>query len=484
MYAKRYAGPNEDVLEAQARVCTGPHQTRPMGAKATDTIQPDAILNAILQSVKGGLLPEQAVSEAQMGAFFAAMTIRKQFPAETRWNACEIQAFERFRAQLETELPEEILFIMNPDRGYTPLTLEEEIVTRALEKILRGKHLSYSETRAMGEAILSENVKPALKAAALIGQRMNRETYDEVRGYLDAFLGPEQVRHVSVDSLTHFGEPFDGATRYFRPTLFVAAVRAALGEASVLHGVDEMPPKSGVTEEGILRVLGARTDLSLDKSKVLIEDKNVRFAYVSQREYSPAAYGIRELRVHIKKRPPWAATEKAQQLFKSPNANYFVIGYYHPGYEEPLLNLAWERGFQAAIAVRGEEGTSHYTLRLGKPSTEDFMAVNYSQGFRRIGGRREDFRLDVNPQTFGFNYERNPRIDSTSPEAFAEAGLAALSGERGHVYDRIVLNTAMTDYLLGICPNVEEALQRTRHAIDSGCALTHLRAYIEASKLV
>lgn len=484
MYAKRYAGPNEDVLEAQARVCTGPHQTRPMGSKSTDTIQPDAILNAILQSVKGGLLPEQAVSEAQMGAFFAAMTIRKHFPAETRWNACEIEAFERFRAQLETVLPEEIQFIMNPDRGYAPRTPEEEIVTRALEKILRGKHLSYGETRAMGEAILSENVKPALKAAALIGQRMNRETYDEVRGYLDAFLGPEQVRHVSVDSLTHFGEPFDGATRYFRPTLFVAAVRAALGEASVLHGVDEMPPKSGVTEEGILRVLGARTDLSLDKSKVLIEDQNVRFAYVSQREYSPAAYGIRELRVHIKKRPPWAATEKAQQLFKSPNANYFVIGYYHPGYEEPLLNLAWERGVQAAIAVRGEEGTSHYTLRLGKPSTEDFMAVNYSQGFRRIGGQREDFSLDVNPQTFGFNYERNPRIDSTSPETFAEAGLAALSGERGHVYDRIVLNTAMTDYLLGICPNVEEALQRTRHAIDSGCALTHLRAYIEASKLV
>ena len=484
MYPKQYSGPNEEMLEAQARVCTGPHQTRPLGAKPTDTIQPDAILNAVLKSVRGGLPPDQAVSEAQMGAFFAAMTIRKYFPAETQWNAREIEAFERFRIQLETELPEEILFIMNPDRRYTPLTIEEEIVVRASEKILRGKHLSYSETRAMGEAVLSDNVKPALKAAALIGQRMNRETYDEVCGYLDAFLGPEEVQQVSVDSLTHFGEPFDGATRYFRPTLFVAAVRASLGDASVLHGVDEMPPKSGVTEEGILRVLGARTDLSLDRAKALIEDKTVRFAYVSQREYSPAAYGIRELRVHIKKRPPWAATEKAQQLFKSLSANYFVIGYYHPGYEEPLLNLAWERGFQAALAVRGEEGTSHYALRLGKPSTEDFMAVNYSQGFRKIGGQREDFTLDVNPQTFGFNYERNPRMDSVSPETFAEAGLAALSGEKGHVYDRIVLNAAMTDYLLGICPNAEQALQRTKRAINSGRALAHIRAYIEKSKLV
>jgi anthranilate phosphoribosyltransferase len=484
MYPKRYSGPNRDVLEAQARVCTGPHQTRPLGAKSADTIQPDAIFQTVLKSVRGELPPEHAASEAQMGAFFAAMTIRKYFPAETRWNAREIEAFERFRPELETELPEEMLFIMNPDCGYTPLTIEEEIVARASEKILRGKHLSYSETRAMGEAILSDNVKPALKAAALIGQRMNRETYDEVRGYLDAFLGPEQVRQVSVDSLTHFGEPFDGATRNFRPTLFIAAVRAALGEASVLHGVDDMPPKSGVTEEGMLRVLGAKTDLTLDRAGALIEDKNVGFAYVSQREYSPAAYNIRELRVHIKKRPPWAATEKAQQVFKAPGANYLVIGYYHPGYEEPLLNLAWDRGFQAALAVRGEEGTSHCTLRLGKPSTEDYMAVNYSQGFRNTNGMREDFTLDVDPQTFGFDYERNPRMDSVSPETFAEAGLAALSGEKGHVYDRIVLNTAITDFLLGICPNADEALQRTKHAITSGLALAHLRAYIEKSKLV
>ena len=57
---------------------------------------------------------------------------------------------------------------------------------------------------------------------------------------------------IDVDSLTHFGQPYDGATRYFRPTLFVAAVRAALGEPSLLHSVDVMPPKNGVTEEAIL----------------------------------------------------------------------------------------------------------------------------------------------------------------------------------------------------------------------------------------
>ena len=483
MYTKQYPGPNADVEEALARVCTGPHQTRPLGAKPDDPIRPSVILETILRSVKGELPEDQAVSEAQMGAFFAAMTIRKGFPKKTQWSEAEIAAFDKYRPDLERLMPPAVRFIMQPELGYTDANPDEPVVVKALEKILRGGHLSYDETRQMGKAILNGKVNGALKGAALIGQRMNLESYDEVRGYLDATFSPEGVRDVSVESLTHFGQPFDGATRYFRPTLFVAAVRAALGEPTVLHGVDEMPPKSGITEEKVLHVLGARTDRSLDQAASLIEDPAVGFAYVSQREYSPGAYNVRELRVHIKKRPPWAATEKAQQLFTAAGANYMVIGYYHPGYETPLLQLIWERGFHAGLVVKGEEGTSHYALRLGSPSTEERQAINYSQGFRRVDGRREDFSLDIDPSEFGFDYEKNPRIETITPETFASAGMEALSGGEGQIYDRLVLNTALIDYLLGICSDPHEAIERTKEAIDSGRALAHLKAYITKSHL-
>jgi hypothetical protein len=53
--------------------------------------------------------------------------------------------------------------------------------------------------------------------------------------------GPPPV--ADVDSLTHYGEPYDGNTRFFRSTLFVAAVRACYGETCLLHGVEWMPPK-------------------------------------------------------------------------------------------------------------------------------------------------------------------------------------------------------------------------------------------------
>jgi len=53
--------------------------------------------------------------------------------------------------------------------------------------------------------------------------------------------GPPPV--ADVKSLTHYGEPYDGNTRFFRSTLFVAAVRACYGESCLLHGVEWMPPK-------------------------------------------------------------------------------------------------------------------------------------------------------------------------------------------------------------------------------------------------
>ncbi len=485
-----YPGPNPELLEAQARVCTGPHQTRPLGNP--DGPQPASVLKIILKSLSGELPREETASAAQMGAFFSAMTLRNYFPEATQWSPQEREAFRHHQSALEEKLPAEIRYLMTPGRGYVPANATEAIVVAALEKILRAKHLDYAETRRMCTALLSDAVKPALKAAALIGQRMNRETYEEVRGYLDAFFAPEDVRPIAVNSLTHFGQPYDGATRYFRPTLFVAAVRAALGEPSVLHSVDAMPPKNGVTEEAILNALGANTTLSLEQTAERIADKMVGFGYISQREYSPGAYALRELRVHIKKRPPWAATEKAQQFFSAAGedtrrtgtratANYMVLGYYHIGYEKPLLQLAWERGFDGAVAVKGEEGTSHYALRLGKPSTVDRMAINYSQGFRCLNGHREDFAVDINPSDYGFDYARSPRPESVSAQAFADAGIAALSGQKGHLYDRIVLNAAMVDYLLGICPEPHRAVKRAQTVIDNGSALKHLRAYVDAS---
>ena len=74
-----------------------------------------------------------------------------------------------------------------------------------------------------------------------------------------------------------------------------------------------------------------------------------------------------------------------------------------------------------------------------------------------------------------------PRPESVSADAFAEAGIAALSGEKGHIYDRILLNSAIVDYLLGICPDPHDAIKRVQSVMDDGSALRHLNNYVTRS---
>ena len=476
--ADPYPGPNEEVIEAQARVCTGPHQSRPLGKKEGDP-DPGRILELIFASLKGALPRVEEVSPAQMGAFFAAMSIRRTFGAQTGWSAAEVEAFDRY-GDAFSKMPDDLRFLLGMAPDFAGAG--EARMVAALRPVLQGGHLCYEEVRGALGAMLAGEVRPSLMAAFLIGQRMNIEDEEEIRAHLDAVLPSEQVSALQVEALTHFGQPFDGAARFFRPTLFVAAVRAALGRATVLHGVAEMPPKRGVTEEGVLAALGARVDLSLATAARCIEDPDVGFAYVSQREYAPRAYALRHLRAHIAKRPPWATTEKAQQLFAGATWNGMIAGFYHVGYEDKLLGLMQERGLDAGLVIKGEEGSSHYGLRLGKPSDARRKAINYVQGFRRVGGALTTVACDVDPEEYGFYYEQSPRPAEVSARAFAALGVAALKGEQGPVYDRIVINTGLADYYLGLSASAEEGLAEAREAVDSGRALAHLERYVSRSR--
>ena len=476
--ADPYPGPNEEVIEAQARVCTGPHQSRPLGKKEGDP-DPGRILELIFASLKGALPRVEEVSPAQMGAFFAAMSIRRTFGAQTGWSAAEVEAFDRY-GDAFSKMPDDLRFLLGMAPDFAGAG--EARMVAALRPVLQGGHLCYEEVRGALGAMLEGEVRPSLMAAFLIGQRMNIEDEEEIRAHLDAVLPSEEVSALQVEALTHFGQPFDGAARFFRPTLFVAAVRAALGRATVLHGVAEMPPKRGVTEEGVLAALGARVDLSLATAARCIEDPAVGFAYVSQREYAPRAYALRYLRAHIAKRPPWATTEKAQQLFAGATWNGMIAGFYHVGYEDKLLGLMQARGLDAGLVIKGEEGSSHYGLRLGKPSDARRKAINYVQGFRRVGGALTTVACDVDPEEYGFYYEQSPRPAEVSARAFAAMGLAALKGEQGPVYDRIVLNVGLTDYYLGLSASAEEGLAEAREAVDSGRALAHLERYVSRSR--
>jgi anthranilate phosphoribosyltransferase len=470
--------PNPEILAAQARVCTGPHQSRPLGLKDGDP-DPDYILLLILDAARGKTDP--AVSSAQMGAFFAAMTLRRTFGAKTGWSPAETAAMQKHGPALAALLPPAVRFLLDPEAEPALSGVDAQTVPY-LRRILKGEHLSAAETRALLELVLRQPVDESLSAAVLIGQRMNIETLAEAEGYCDAVLATDDIVEVDADSLTHFGQPFDGAGRYIRPTLWVAAVRAVLGRPTVLHGVDTLAPKNGVSEQQILERLGASTDLDLQNAAALLADPVVGMAYVSQRQYAPGLYRLRQLRAHIAKRPVWATTEKTQRLFSCTGRNCMVVGFYHRGYEEKMLHLMRRYDLDAGLAIKGEEGSSHYALRLGKASDTERRAINYTRGFCRVDGGIQEIEVDVQPKDFGLDYAHSPRPEQISLAACAQAGMEALGGIKGPLYDRIALSVGVVDYYLGFEMDAAVAVGRARQVLDSGAALARLETYIKASR--
>ncbi|XP_038703613.1 anthranilate phosphoribosyltransferase isoform X1 [Tripterygium wilfordii] len=502
--------PNQTVLEAHARVCTGPTQTKPLTEE-----QAFKVLDTILRSVGGNLKDEEEVSRAQLGAFFAAMTIRaNSFPEVTQWSQGERRAMNIFWPLLVRVLPHDLIFIADPEGSimgagssigpqYVGSGTNEMRLVGALREVLAGGHLGYEEVQGVLRDVLpldvengKSRVSESLLSAFLIGQRMNRETDRELKAYCLAFdneLGPPPV--ADVRSLTHYGEPYDGNTRYFRSTLFVAAVRSCYNESCLLHGVEWMPPKGGVTEEQMLKYMGANTSLSPIQAKELLEaDEEVGFAYVSQRISQPSLYSLIGLREHIKKRPPLATTEKVQQFVRASGRESIVAGFYHEGFEEPLLMLMKRRGVHSGLVVKGEEGALSMTTRLRSVNASRGLPVNYCSGFRSSsvssaieldGVSRQTFSVEINAGDYGFEPTDTPRTDRSVLKNI-ELGLAALSGQKGPAYDRIVLNAGMVDHLLG-CDGAQDAvvaLERAREAIDSGKALKRLLNYIKVSHKV
>ncbi|XP_019093877.1 PREDICTED: uncharacterized protein LOC104750896 isoform X3 [Camelina sativa] len=390
--------PNPTVLDAQARVCTGPTQTRPLSEE-----QAFKVFDTILRSARGELKDEEPVSKAQLGAFFAGMTIRANaFPEETQWSEGEKRAMDVFWPLLVRALPPDVLFIADPEGSllgtgnsvgptFVGNETREMRLVGALREILAGGHLGYEEVKGVlrdvlpleRDGSLNSGVSESLLSAFLIGQRMNRETDRELKAYCLAFDDEHGAPPVAdVKSLTHYGEPYDGNTRFFRNTLFVATVRSCYGESSLLHGVEWMPPKAGITEEQMLKFMGANTSLSVQQAKELIEDEKAGFAYLSLREARPSLYSLIEMREHIKKRPPLATTEKVQQFVRATGKESIVAGFYHEGYEEPLLMLMRRRGVHAGLVVKGEEGALSMTTRVRAASASKGFPVNYCSGFR------------------------------------------------------------------------------------------------------
>lgn len=335
------------------------------------------------------------------------------------------------------------------------------------------KDISAIEARDAMRAILNNQADPVQAGIFFIALRMKRETADENIGVLDAIIEVTESAMAATDEVAILADPYDGYNRSLTAAPFLPAILAACGLPTVTTGVEDMGPKHGATHKKILRAAGANVDLSPRDAAARMSAAG--WAYCDQSRFAPKLYDLTNLRTTIVKRPVLTTVEVLLAPVKGAKKTHFITGYVHKPYPPVYAMLARHAGFDDSLIIRGTEGGVIPSLRQdsrmfivhnkGEEQLVEFKPqdVGIEQDVRAplIPGMGEASELEEHQTEFDAN-----RVSQQA----AEAGLAALSGQKGATYDSLILGAAIMLFGLRKAASLAGAADMARKAIDSGAA--------------
>ncbi len=366
-------------------------------------------------------------------------------------------------------------------------TSNATILRECIQKVATGpeysKDLSFDEAYQAMQSILQGNAEAVQIAIFFIALRMKRETDEENRGILQAIIDNAAVTTCAVDEVIDIADAYDGHLRGLPCVAFIPAVLAACGIAACSHGVHSVGPKFGITSHRILKYLDIAVDLSPNEAAERINNPDIAWSYVDQKQYCPALYDLLTLRQTMVKRQVLTTVEVLIGPLRGKQHTHLMTGYVHKAYPPIYDTLAKQAGFSSLILVRGVEGGVI-------PSLQQDAKVYYStpqiaQDAQIFNPKDVDIQQTSRAVPLPKPLPPTPiQEDITLPfdinavaNIAAETGLDALKGKKGAAYDALVYSSAIALYTLKKSDSMLLAAEQVRKVLDSGKAFTYFNAH-------
>lgn len=354
-----------------------------------------------------------------------------------------------------------------------------------IARVATGPHLSkdisFEEARAGMRGVLSGHISSVQAAIFLIALRMKRETMEENAGILQGIIDVIQPITADVDELLDIADPYDGWNRGLPVSAFLPAVMAACGMPSLSHGLETVGPKYGATHHQVLRAAGKKIDMTSEQAAKQLANPDIGWAYLDQSVFCPILHELIDFRTEIIKRTVITTVEVLVGPIRARQATHAMTGYVHKAYPPLYADLARQAGFETAMIIKGVEGSVMPSL------TQPAKLFHYYD-------RGDEQEVILDPSLLGIEQEErcvplpegvektkgggasNAEDVAVIVEHAAEAGLAALRGEKGPAYDSLVYGGAVAWQHLKQLPSIAEAADHVKACIDSGAALARFEA--------
>ncbi len=360
---------------------------------------------------------------------------------------------------------------------------------RLVHKLIQRHDLSTTEAESAMTFFWEPSVPEWIKGAFLQGARIKRETPTEDAVFLDSLWN--KATHISVDMpyLIDLCDSYDGTNRSYHLTPFVAAVLAAMGIPTILHGVESVGPKYGITSSQLLHHAGKANTLPLAQATTNLLNPKIGWCYLDQSQVFPELFALRQLRHDMVKRPFLATFDKLLQPIHNRTGNIVITGYVHAHYREEVVRvLSWHHQNRMVFNLRTIEGSTNC---WGKKSTP-FVGYRNTATTPPLGMDRSerpawetplsDFLQqdgkalvegELVPEHFGISGEDHQIDKGIQADHIAHAALSALQGETGLVQELLIYHAAAFAWLADIFPHESEAGRIARNVVESGKAWEH-----------
>jgi anthranilate phosphoribosyltransferase len=326
--------------------------------------------------------------------------------------------------------------------------MPNEIVTRAIDAVASGDHLTADHATAVLDEIMEGRSSEVQTAAFLIALRSKGETVAELVGLARTMrrLAAEvdAGREDLVDTAGTGGGPST-----FNISTAAALVAAGAGCAVAKHGNRSNTSRSGSAD--LLEALGVRIDLDPEGVARCIDE--IGFGFMFAPRHHAAMKHVVPVRKELAVRTIF---NFLGPLTNPAGARRQLLGVSDRRYQETIAEALVGLGCERALVVCAADGLDEISI-AGETRIVEVAG----------GGTREWF---AEPGELGVEAGSLDDIAGGSPEENAALVRRVITGEPGPAREVVVLNAGAAILAAGAADELGEGVEKAREAIDSGAA--------------
>jgi anthranilate phosphoribosyltransferase len=338
--------------------------------------------------------------------------------------------------------------------------MPNDILTRAIDEVCAGTHLTADHTSAALAEIMEGRASEVQIAAFLIGLRAKGETVPELVGLARTMRSLAAEVEVDPEGLVDTAGTGGGPTT-FNISTAAALIAAGAGCRVAKHGNRSATSRCGSAD--VLEALGVQ--IELDPAAVATCIEEIGFGFMFAPKHHRATAHVVPVRKELGVRTIF---NFLGPLTNPAGARRQLLGVSDRAFQETIAEALLSLGAEHAMVVSADDGLDELSIS-GRTRVVEVAD----------GGTEEWF---VEPEELGLKTASLDEIAGGEPADNAKAIEAVLGGEQGPARDVALLNAGAAIYVGGHAVNLGDGVKQASGAIDSGQAREVLDRLVARSR--